>query len=250
MFTELQDDLVICTNALASNALQTLRIPLILSRTGPRTFTNSRPSPAIATTLSPMSRRVRARRRGTSRGRCSSSSGRSRSRNSNTQSPEQSIIRRLFNQILIPWQRSPPSRKRTGHPGVLIGVIPDCKSDTARGLYTRLDQVLEIGGLLRERRRRCWQLDAYIDFCVCDFHAQCRECLEDADERALSRDRADLEVALEADAVDFGSGVLDQLDDRARTGCFGAAVFEVVVVVVELDVRVCGRGCGECDGDV
>jgi hypothetical protein len=57
-------------------------------------------------------------------------------------------------------------------------------------------------------------------------------------------------MCLETDAVDFDTGILDELHDAPRARCFGPAVFEVVVVVVELCGGIC-RGCGgECDGEV
>lgn len=82
-----------------------------------------------------MSCRVRVCCRGTSRGGCSSGHGGCGSGNSNTQPLEQPIIRWLLDQVLIPGQRSSPAGKRTRDPGVLVCVIPDCKSDTACRLY-------------------------------------------------------------------------------------------------------------------
>jgi hypothetical protein len=57
-------------------------------------------------------------------------------------------------------------------------------------------------------------------------------------------------VSLETDSVDLDAVGLDQLDNFKSTGGLGTGVFDVVVVVVELDGRVCsGRG-GKCDGEV
>jgi hypothetical protein len=57
-------------------------------------------------------------------------------------------------------------------------------------------------------------------------------------------------VSLETDSVDLDAVGLDQLDNLESTGGLGAGVFDVVVVVVELDRRVCGGSGGKCDGEV
>ena len=59
-------------------------------------------------------------------------------------------------------------------------------------------------------------------------------------------------MALETDAVDLGVVGFDQFDDVLGGGCFGAAEFDAVVVVVQFHGRVCGGGGGggEGDGDV
>lgn len=67
---------------------------------------------------------------------------------------------------------------------------------------------------------------------------------------AGARGAADDEVGLETHAVDLCAVRLDQLDDSLGTGSLGTAVFDVVVVVVELDGGVDGCGGGEGNGDV
>lgn len=59
-------------------------------------------------------------------------------------------------------------------------------------------------------------------------------------------------MALETDPVDLGVVGFDQFDDVLGGGCFGAAEFDAVVVVVQFHGRVCGGGGGggEGDGDV
>lgn len=57
-------------------------------------------------------------------------------------------------------------------------------------------------------------------------------------------------MSLETNTVDLGAVGLDQLDDSLSTGGLGAGVFDVVVVVVELDGRVGGGSGGKCDGEV
>lgn len=57
-------------------------------------------------------------------------------------------------------------------------------------------------------------------------------------------------MPLETDAVDLDSRVLDELDNRTRTGGLRAAVFKVVVVVVKLNVRICGSGSSEGNGNI
>lgn len=57
-------------------------------------------------------------------------------------------------------------------------------------------------------------------------------------------------MGLETHAVDLCAVRLDQLDDSLGTGGLGTTVFDVVVVVVELNSGVDGGGGGECNGDV
>ncbi len=57
-------------------------------------------------------------------------------------------------------------------------------------------------------------------------------------------------MCLQADAVDLDAPGFERLDEVLGSGGFGAGIFDVVVVVVQLYGRV-GGGCGlEGDGDV
>lgn len=57
-------------------------------------------------------------------------------------------------------------------------------------------------------------------------------------------------MGLEADAVDLDVASFEALDEVECRSCFCAGVFNVVVVVVELDVWVIEDGGFEGDGDV
>jgi hypothetical protein len=55
---------------------------------------------------------------------------------------------------------------------------------------------------------------------------------------------------LQADAVDFGAVGFDELNNILGSGGFGTRGFDVVVVVVELSIGICGSSGGEGYGDV
>lgn len=57
-------------------------------------------------------------------------------------------------------------------------------------------------------------------------------------------------MSLQADSVDLDSVGLDKLDNFECTGGLGAGVLDVVVVVVEFDSWIGGRGGCECDWDI
>jgi hypothetical protein len=57
-------------------------------------------------------------------------------------------------------------------------------------------------------------------------------------------------VSLQADSVDLDSVGFDKLDNVECTGGLGARVLDVVVVVVEFDTWVGGRGGCECNGNI
>jgi hypothetical protein len=61
---------------------------------------------------------------------------------------------------------------------------------------------------------------------------------------------ADYEMPLQTNAVDFYAAGFEGGDEILGRGCFGAGVFDVIVVVVELYTAVV-ESCGlEGDGDV
>lgn len=83
---------------------------------------------------------------------------------------------------------------------------------------------------------------ADVNLRVGDLEAEGREALKDGDEGGALRGGADDEVALEADAVDGGAGVEDDLDGFDGAVCFGAVVFEVVVVeIARYNSQPCAR---------
>lgn len=57
-------------------------------------------------------------------------------------------------------------------------------------------------------------------------------------------------MRLQPDAVDFDTPGFERFDEVQSSGGFGAGVFDVVVVVVELYTGVGGGCCLEGDGDV
>jgi hypothetical protein len=75
-----------------------------------------------------------------------------------------------------------------------------------------------------------------VDLGVGDLESQGREALEGGGEGGPLRRGADDEVALEADAVDRGAGVEEDLRGFDDAVCLGAVVLEVVVVEVPVVV--------------
>jgi hypothetical protein len=55
---------------------------------------------------------------------------------------------------------------------------------------------------------------------------------------------------LKTNTIDLGTVLLNELDDSLGTCCLGAGGFNVIVVVVELNSRVCGGGGGKCNWNV
>jgi hypothetical protein len=57
-------------------------------------------------------------------------------------------------------------------------------------------------------------------------------------------------VTLKTNAVDLSAGALNELDDGTSSGRLVAAIFEVIVVVEELDVGICDGGSCKGNWDV
>jgi hypothetical protein len=55
---------------------------------------------------------------------------------------------------------------------------------------------------------------------------------------------------LKAHTIDLHARVLDELHNSSGTSRLGTAVFEIVVVVVELDIWIGSCGGSECNGDI
>ena len=168
-----------------------------------------------------------------------------------TQRIQNPIIRRLLLQTLIPRTSSSIPLERIRHPRVLIRPIPNRNTHAALRISTSPDKTRIIRLLLLQIRILSRGLHAHIQLGVCNLNIQRRVGLERAGQIFPARGVADGEVALQTDAVDLGVVGFDQFDDVLGGGCFGAAEFDAVVVVVQFHGRVCGGGGGgEGDGDV
>lgn len=159
-------------------------------------------------------------------------------------------IRRLLLQILIPRTSSSIPRERIRHPRVLIRPIPDSNTNAALRINTSPDNTRIVRLLLLQIRIRSRGLHAHVHLGVSNLDSQRRVRLERTGKVFQAWGVADGEVALETDPVDLGVVGFDQFDDVLGGGCFGAAEFDAVVVVVQFHGWVCGSGCGEGDGDV
>ena len=97
------------------------------------------------------------------------------------------------------------------------------------------------------RRERC---EANVELGVCDFDAESGEGVQVCGLGGKGARFADDEVALQTDAVDFDAARFEGFDEVLGGGGFGAAVFNIVVVVVEFHAGVVKRRGFEGNGDV
>lgn len=135
-------------------------------------------------------------------------------------------------------------------PRVLVRPVPDGDTDTSVRIGTSPNGIGIVGRLLGEQRVGGWERHADIQLGEGDVDPKRSECGHVTGLGIPAGRAANDQVGLKTNTVDFGAVRLDELDDFLRGGGFGPGGFDVVIVVVEFGVGVCGRGCGECDGDV
>lgn len=89
-----------------------------------------------------------------------------------------------------------------------------------------------------------------IDFGICDLDAQGSEALQVGGLRGQVGGISDNKMALQSYTVDLDAASLECCDNVLRSGGFGARVFNVVVIIIKLDIRIILSCRFECNGDV
>lgn len=132
-----------------------------------------------------------------------------------------------------------------GHPAVLVRDSPDGHTHAALDVKAGSDHVGKVVTLGLESGLGGGDRGvADVELSVGDLDVESSEALQDSGEVSARGGLADDKVTLEADTVDGGTGVLDDLNELKGALCLGTVALEVVVVVVpeELDVEQDQRG--------
>ena len=130
----------------------------------------------------------------------------------------------------------------------LVSVVPNSDTNASIDAHACLDHCLVVLLLLRQERIRRRKRHADIELSDCDLQSQSGELLHDG--RQPGRNRADDEVALEADTVNWHTVGDELLHEVEHRGDVRARVLDVVVVDVQLRGRVGGARSLEGDRDV
>lgn len=139
----------------------------------------------------------------------------------------------------------------TRNPRILVVKVPYCDTNALGHSKAGPDHSSIVVGLLRVPRRCGGQAgEPNIDLRISDLHTKRDEGVQHAGEGRLARRPPDNEVALEANAVDACTGVLDQLDNSLRRSSFSPAVLDIVIVVIEFSRRIGTGGSLEGDWDI
>lgn len=126
-----------------------------------------------------------------------------------------------------------------GHPAVLVRDSPDGHTHAALDVKAGSDDVGKVVTLGLESRLGGGDRGmADVELSVGDLDVEGSEALEDSGEVSARGGLADDEVALEADTVDGGTGILDNLDELKGALRLGTIALEVVVVVVPEELNV------------
>lgn len=141
--------------------------------------------------------------------------------------------RRLLRQVIIVQQRGALAGERIRNPAVLVRDAPDGHADAAVHVEARAHHVREVVALRHQRAvggREGRVADVQLG--VGDLEAEGREAAQRRGEGGPRGGGPDNEVALEANAVDGGAGVLDDLGGLEDAVCLGAVVLEVIVIQI------------------
>lgn len=161
------------------------------------------------------------------------------------------IVRGLGVHVVIEQRSGTRSREHRRDPRVRVTGAPDGDADTALHGQTRAHDVAVVVRLLLQRAGVGRQAAvAHVDLCVGHVDALGHELVQHRGQLVAGPGLADDEVALQADAVDAGAALLDDVDDLERLLLLVPGLLDVVVIIVELGVRVGGGRRLEGDGQV
>lgn len=228
---------------------QALRIVIIHVSAGSSSNTSSGSRPSSATALSPFRdvAAVASSRRGRRRGARSCASGLS----STAEEVNNGSVRRLCGEVVIPEASITLTGEGAGDPGVLVCEIPDSDTDAVICGEACSDGVHVVSSLLlvtRSGGREGGEADVNLGVGYLD--SECGEGLEIGNLRVEIWGLADDEMSLETNSINLDVASLKRLDN-IQGGCgFGTRVLDVVIVVVQLDIRIVLSSCLECNGDV
>jgi hypothetical protein len=190
---------------------------------------------------------------------------------------EEARVSRLLREVIIPQEGSTLTGECAGNPRILVRntlrrkpvselrrkknfgrkSYPECDSNASLDQHARSDNASVAIGLLGQfcRSRRRWHADVKLR--VRDIDAQGSHVCESGNKNVHGRGdhglrvgRLTNHVALETNTIDLHTVGLNELDNSDSSLHLSAGIFEVVVVVEKLGVRVGGGSSAESNRDV